>query len=138
MRPQSIVNFERIYILSIILSIVAAFVGWDTMMANPAVQRFGPNFVWITEAVSLIIMLLLLYFIARRASVVAKWIFVILFLLGLIGFLMQLGTLFQTGILGIIQIVQIVLQAIAVYLLFRPDARAWFADGRGGEETVES
>ena len=65
---------------------------------------------------------------ARRASVVAKWVVVVLFGLSVIGLL---GTLISYQVAGalstVLSLVTFALTAWSVWLLFRPDAQRWFA-----------
>jgi drug/metabolite transporter (DMT)-like permease len=132
-RPQSIVNFERCYLGSVALGLIATALNWSHMQSLVAVQQstamvgrwYAPTLI----VVSLIINLLLWYFAARRGSVVAKWIVVVLFAfacLGIVtGFAMHTN---PPGIAGVISVVVFVLEAIAVWLLFKPDAKAWFGE----------
>jgi hypothetical protein len=85
----------------------------------------GSGVVFASIALGIAITLLLWYLVARRASSIAKWIVVLLFLFSL---LTSLGV----GSGGIsaseaVSLVALLLQAAAVYFLFRPDAKAWFA-----------
>lgn len=137
MRPQSIVNFERLYLGALALGIVNTILSWNDTMAQvkqqPNAEILGPDFVYIVTGLSILIPLILWYFIARKASVVAKWILVVLFLLGLAGtFMMISGGTYPKGLSGILGGVTTLLQAGAIWMLFKPDAKAWFADGRGG------
>ena len=134
MRPTSIVNFERCYLSVIGLSILNNILNWQTM--RDAIDTAGSTglpswLVPVTTVASLVITLLLWYFAARRASVVAKWIITVFFVIGVlaIGFTLLRGV-FPGGLVGMIGIVGLVLQAIAVWLLFKPDSNRWFA-GRG-------
>jgi fluoride ion exporter CrcB/FEX len=82
-------------------------------------------------------MLLLVYFISRKGSPVAKWIYVVLGVLGLIGGLSTFSQTLELGTLPVIlTIIQYALLIAALWLLFRPDSKAWFADGRGGPDTT--
>jgi hypothetical protein len=132
MRPQSIVNFERLYLLAIVIGVITGVVTHDKSVADMAKMHINPSAVTWIQVIFTVIGLLLLYFIARRASVVAKWILTVLYLLGLLGFLVAIPKLMEGGTLpAILQVATIALEGVAIYFLFRPDARAWFADGRG-------
>ena len=138
-RPPSIVSFERCYLGALLVGAVNAALNWQRMMAMPAVQQarttFGEWYLPATTALGYAIPLILWYFAARRASVVAKWIVVVLFALGVLGLLVgwAIGTM-APGLGGVLSLVSLVLNAIAVWLLFKPDAQAWFGEtaGRGG------
>jgi len=141
MRPQSIVRFEQLYIVNLILSVASGI--WSYMRLSIALPPDAPRaLVPVTmigaTAMGLIIGLLLLYFIARRGSEVAKWILIILFAIGLIGVIhsgarLHVATTLSAVILGV-ALVQLVLQAVCVWLLFRPDAKAWFKGVRAPED----
>ncbi len=136
-RPTSIVNFERCYLGALALSFVTFAATWSAQRAllerNPATAPLGAGAVMGTAIaillVSAIINLLLWYFTARRGSVVAKWIIVVFFGLGALVLLRSLTNgMFMAGFGGVLQVAVFVLQAVSVYLLFRPDANAWFGD----------
>jgi glucan phosphoethanolaminetransferase (alkaline phosphatase superfamily) len=139
MRPASIVNFERLYLGALALGVANTILSWDQALASIRAQPnsavLGPNFLLITAVAGVLIQLLLWYFIARRASVVAKWIFVVLFVIGLVAFVAGLArTGFPGGVEGILGVLTMLMQVAAVWMLFRPDANAWFSDGRGGPD----
>lgn len=131
MRPQSIILFERLVLLGIVLGIVNTVLIWDQLNAQVAVTGMGPNTVIGIQVVTILLYLLLIYFISRRGSPVAKWIYVVLAGLGLIASLTSIGqTMAMGAISAVLSIVSLVLTAVTIWLLFRPDAKAWFADGR--------
>lgn len=133
MRPKSIVNFERAVLAMVGLGIVNSFVTREqaeTAMADAGMG--GTGMLTGILVVGTLLNLLLLYFISRKASPVAKWIYVVLTALGLVFGLAGIGQVLKGNSLSVIlTIVQYVLAAASLYLLFRPDANAWFNDGRG-------
>ena len=129
MRPASIVNFERLYLAAIAIGLVNTILSWDrsvAMLASQPGMDFGPGFLVGTVVAGLIIQLLLWYFIARRGSSVAKWVLVLLFVLGLI-FVATSPPI--GGIATILGVVTLLLDLAAIWMLFRPDARSWCAGG---------
>ena len=83
------------------------------------------------QIVMILLYLLLIYFISRKGSPVAKWIYVVLCVLGLVFGLVGLPLMMQMGPLPlVIAIVQYALSIVSLWLLFRPDSKAWFAEGR--------
>ena len=130
-RPPSIVLFEKLYLAAIVVGIVNTFVSWsqvNAMLDDPRVQAAGMGNGTLVFAlfVGILIPFLLWYFIARRASNVAKWVLVVLTALGLFGFLSSLANpLAPKGLAMILGAVALVLQLYAAWLLFRPDAKAW-------------
>ena len=130
MRPPSIVMFERLFLASMVLSVLAFIVGYDTLteqLANePGLSELGLGAGFLTGivAVSVAIYLLLWFLIARKASSVAKWILIVLLALSLF----SLPAIFA-GVLDLIAILNIAVYALelaAVVHLFRADAVAWF------------
>ena len=140
-RPASIVMFERCYLGAWVIGLISTAVNWNTMAetanANPAAASLGPSFATnvmiATVAIGTVISLLLWYFTARRASVVTKWIVTVFFVISLLAFLRNLtigGVV--VGATAAFAIVTLVLQGVAVAMLFRPDAKAWFGEKPGG------
>lgn len=138
MRPTSIINFERFYLGALGLGLINNILNWSQATAvlnDPNVQAagLGTGFLVSTMVLGLAIPLLLWYFIAKRASNIAKWILVVLFGFGLIGILMSFSAMMAMGTLPmVLGLVAFALQAYAVYMLFRPDAVAWLNAGGGG------
>lgn len=72
----------------------------------------------------MMIIFVLWYFVAVKASKVAKWILVVFFVLGVLGTVRSLeGT--PMSIL-VFTLGYYLAQGIAVFFLFRPDSIAWF------------
>jgi hypothetical protein len=127
MRPQSIVNFERLLLLLIVLGLVGTVLDWERTVALAARQGLGSGVVVAITVVSVAIYALLLWLIARRRSLVAVWIYVALVVIGLLYLLMNTGELMrQSTPMLLLQAVQCLLSLVSIWLLFRPDSRAWF------------
>ena len=132
MRPTSIVLFERLFLLSLAIALVNGFLQYDALVAqvgnDPALAQlgWGSGAILVVMAISLLIPLLLWYFIARRASNIAKWILVVMTLLGLLFVNLDPGQL--GSLAGIASLAVTILQLVAIVLLFRADARAWLND----------
>lgn len=130
MRPPSILMFERLFLASLVLSVLAFVVGYDAMneqLANePGMAELGLGSGFLTGAVvvSLAIYLLLWFLIARKASTVAKWILVVLLALSLI----SIPAIFAAtlDLIAILNIAVYALELAAAVYLFRADAVAWF------------
>ena len=138
MQPKSIQRFDICYLGSIGLFVVSFFLGYDATLAEMQAQmeaaaqaqggggfQIGGGFLTGVFIVSLSISLLLWYLVSNKANVVAMWILVIFFLLGLLGIPGALRQL--PSIASILGLASIVLQAAAVFFLFKPDSKAWFA-----------
>ena len=135
-RPISIVQFERCYLGALVLGLVNTAVGWNERMQLVQVQQaqgmMGGAFVPVMLGAALFgaaITLLLWYLTARKGYVGAKWVVVVFYVLGLLALLLSVvqGTL-PRGVPGILTVVVWVLNSVATWLLFRPDARRWFGE----------
>ena len=138
MRPKSIVNFERLVLLYLAIGLLYAYLVWDETMSSMQAQGAALNSgtVITIQAITVALYLLLVWFIARKGSPVAKWIYVVLSGLSLALGLVSIQQTISFGTFPlIISIVQYALILITIWLLFRPDAKAWFSDGRGGAES---
>lgn len=135
MRPNSIIQFERFYLGALAVGLVGNALNWeatkDLFQTDPAVGAMGTGFMFISMAVGLAITFLLWFLAARKAVGVAKWIITVLFAFGLISSPFSFGQLSMP--MFALSLIGLALQAAAVYMLFRPDAKKWFA----GEKTVD-
>lgn len=133
MRPKSIIVFEWLYLGSAVLSL--AMSPWtipqaqELLRANPASAQFE-DFAQTMTIVSLLVgvalSLVLWYFIARRASNVAKWIFVAITLLGTLSAInLYVNPAAGMARPGLSTVPMYVLHLAAMYCLFRQDAVAW-------------
>lgn len=140
MRPSSIVNFERIVLLSVLLGIVNTVMIWDRLTAAVAATGMGTGVAIGVQVLTVAIYLVLIWFIARRASNVARWIYIVLCAIGLVFGAMGIGqvaALYGNTVL-VINLVQYVLALVSIWLLFRPDANAWFRGDRPADPGVFS
>jgi hypothetical protein len=147
MRPKSIEMFEKVYLGAIAIGLVNTVISWSQVSAildDPRMQAvgMGSGTLIFGVVVGMLIPLLLWYSIARRASNVAKWIYVVLTALGLFGYLSSLANpLVPKGLITVLGLVTVGLEVYAAWLLFRPDAAAWLeskgADGPGDPTDFE-
>lgn len=132
MRPPSIVNFERVVLLGLALGVLSSFLTWDETVASVSGSGMGTGTVIAIQAVTITLYLILLWFISRKGSPTAKWIYVVLSLLSLAIGLAGFGQIMKSGALQLIlTLAQYALALVSLWLLFRPDAQAYFEDGRG-------
>lgn len=129
-RPHSIELFDRVFFSALALSVLGIVLFFDSNLraleAEPAFAQlgFGAAFLIGITAISAGILLLLWYFISRKASSIAKWLLVALTAIGLPGSISALTT--SSGLQLVLTAAVLILQVLAIVLLFRADARAWF------------
>lgn len=136
-RPKSIVAFERVFWVSVAVGLIGGILGWndvlETYRREPSIAAmgFGNEFLIAMWCISLAFQLLFWYLIARKGSNVMRWIYVVLMGFGIISALATIGNPAMPG--GISQITSLAstaLTAVAIFLLFRPDASDWFTKKR--------
>ncbi len=137
MRPKSIILFERLYLASLVIMVINFFWSFDGMVAqiqrDPAMGQlgWGASAMMAIFAASMAISLLLWFFAAHRRSVIAKWILVIFAVIGVFSLSRTFAAL--SGPHLIAPLLVTALQVAATVLLFRADAKPWFA-GNGPDE----
>ena len=146
-RPASIVLFEKLYIAVIVIGVIGVALSWSSLsaMANnqPGISESVGSGILVGALVfGFLIPLLLVYFIARRASSMAKWIFVVLTAFGVYSFISTVSDpAVPKGILFGINVVSLLVTLYCAWLLFKPDAKAWLeshgADGPGDPTTFD-
>jgi FtsH-binding integral membrane protein len=141
MRPKSIQRFDLFYLGALALGLVSTAIGWNAtmerMQADAATAAVATPVMLGSVIIGFGISLLLWFFTSRMRSAVAKWIVVIFFVLGVLSLVFtMLNGASPGGIPGILSIVSTVLQAAAVYMLFQPDAVAWFKGEPTGDPTT--
>jgi len=147
MKPESIRRFDLFYLGSIALSLVGYLVSYDKIVAQmeaktaAAGMQLGSGTVMVTIVLGTALNLLLWFLVSRKALSVGKWIIVLLFVVGLgsaVGLVGSPGLFSGTWtLLKTISALTLLLEAAAVYYLFRPDAQTWFA-GKGSNDTAEN
>jgi hypothetical protein len=131
MKPESIRKFDLFYLSSIGLSIVGFFMGYDALVAQVGSEgaargvSFGPGVAIGAFAFGLAISLLLWWLTSAKRMSLAKWIIVVFFVLGLFGLPSALAN--GLNLMKAVNLLNVVAQAIAIWYLFQPDAKAWFS-----------
>lgn len=135
-KPPSIARFEQFYWASVVIGLINAAMHWDVAQAALATNPLLANATWFLPAaqiVGLAISALIWFFIARRPSVVAKWIQVVIAafaVFGLLSTIYLVGTGRATiGTQVVLGLLSNILYIAAAVMLFKPDAKAWFGEG---------
>jgi hypothetical protein len=121
-KPKSIVAAKNILYATIFLGIVNVVINEMTPGLGNASTVEGVAIAGIT--------LVIIFILTKQIGMGRKWartVFLILFILGIIIFPFVLGPIFTISLLlGILEIFQAILQAIALLFLFSKDSREWF------------
>ena len=137
MRPKSIHLFERLYLASIALTLIATVLGWDALVRGatiPGAEGGAAAVAGIAIGVVVLVQLIVWYFVSRRGSGIAKWAAVVFFLLNLWG----VGTTAQLAMNGslpsVLTLAARIVELSAIVMLFRADANRWFTEDDGEDQ----
>jgi len=121
-RPKSVILGERLSFLAMLLLLVLAVLGW-----NDTVAQAGVAIAVIANGLLIGLFLLATLLVTRMASRGGLVFLAILTVLNLLGFLYQVseGALAQ-GLFGVLTSVQAAASLVAVVMLMRPNAMAWY------------
>lgn len=133
MRPTSIRAFEGLSLLAVAIGALTTWLGWDALVASVRSKVLGAGLepaLAVLSAIYIVFLILLILLTARRGSAVAKWLFVAIIAAELVFTVPKLGAMAGTGVIGWAEILQLLIQLVAVALLFTGPSRAWFAGWR--------
>ena len=139
MRPGSIVRYERLYLASFVPGLAGAALEWreDTASAHISRVLVGPgSFQPFVLALVIVAAVTLWYFTARRPSLAAKWVVMLIAVFSLWRLADRTLTVMRDGASAalVLGIAASLLYVAATLFLFRPDARAWFGEANDGDD----
>ena len=130
MRPQSLVYFDWLYWLALVLSAIG-------IALQPADPELSVAFATSLYVTIFAVALFFWYAIALRASNVMRWIYSVLSGLSLVGTLLLISTSKNLdGVQLSLDALVSVIDAISIFMLFTPKANDWFAS-RGNKGVVD-
>jgi predicted membrane channel-forming protein YqfA (hemolysin III family) len=120
--PSNVARFEQLMYLSLGIGIIVSVLEFSYFQSQANV-----GFILFIQAFVLALFVLFIWLIARRRANWARWTFLVIFLLGLIPYVPNAIELLQRNpVSGGLNLVQLVLQAVALYLVFTGNAANWF------------
>lgn len=120
--PQNVARFEILMYLSIVMTVLIGVL--DFSRFAPIV---GPRFIVGTVVATVAVTALIVWLIARRRQNWARWLLLVLFVIGIPGYAMAFFELAQDAIVTTaMSFMRVILQAAALYYVFTGDARDWF------------
>ncbi|MDR6116466.1 MULTISPECIES: hypothetical protein [unclassified Sphingomonas] len=122
MRPKSVILGERLSLLAILLLVVLAGLGW-----NDTVAQAGVGIAIFANVLLIGLFLLATLWTTRLASRIGLGLLIVMTVLNLLGFLYQVsvGALAE-GVFGVLTAVQAAASLVAVVMMLRPNALAWY------------
>ena len=131
--PQSIKNFERIFLLSIVIGLIGTIIN--------ITQGIAIN-ITIQSIVIFIITAALVLLTSRKKSNITKWILTILTVVGIIfvvvGFFAIDAFFSGAGYIRYLSLAQAIVQAVALYFLFTSDSRNYLQNKNNKKETTNN
>ncbi len=122
MRPKSVILGERLSLLAIVLLLVLAVLGWGDTVAQA-----GVGVALFANGLLVGLFLLATLLTTRMASRFGLGLLVVMTVLNLAGFLYQISVgAVAEGLFGILTAVQAAASLVAVVMLMRPNALAWY------------
>ncbi|MDI1287946.1 MAG: hypothetical protein PSV46_26445 [Reyranella sp.] len=121
--PSTILRFESLFLASIVAGVMVAI-----LMYGEVIKAWGGHY----QAVVVTVVLfggawMLMLLTSRRRSNLARWLLVIGSTVAIVPYLAHVVLLLQEQWAAYLSFVQAGLQFAALYCLFMPDSRAWFA-----------
>ena len=121
MRPKTILAFEALFLASLAVGAVQSFAGWDSLATRGSAGEMLTLLALTFGTLSGLALL-----VSRGRSRAAKWVLVLLCLVGLPLFVRSWNSGSVVG-LDWLALVQAGMQVAALALLFTREARAWLA-----------
>ena len=120
-RPRSIVYFERLFLFTILIGVVQAIAGWHELSRRGSTAEMLTMLLLSLGTLTGVALL-----VSRGRSPQAKWVLLVLLVVGVPMFLNSLerGTIVGWGGLALLQAA---LQIASVSLLFTRSARRWLS-----------
>ena len=124
--PKSIKLFEQLSLSALALGVIQSALFYNAAgITGMAVYSIA-----IFQLIIMITLGALIFLTSRKKSVICKWILVVFFVIGIVAFIPELAIMLEQGVMGLIGSAQALLQAVATYLLFNSDSKAWFDSGK--------
>lgn len=132
-KPESIRIFDRLFWASTLIGVLNFLFNLketsEKFATNPefAAAGFGIGFIVTTFVGSMMLNILIWYFISARASKIAKWILVVFFIVGLFSVIRNFNNpLALHGLAFGVLVILTIMQGVGIYMLFRRDSLDWF------------
>ena len=132
MRPESIRKFDLFYLAAIAIGIASSLLnfeqvvaGMEQQLAASGLNMDATGMVIGSNALGIGVSLILWFFASRMRQGWVKWVLLLLLMIqaASIPGALTMGV----GTLSITMLIVVLLKAIAIWFLFRPDAKEWFA-----------
>ena len=120
--PKNVSRFEKLWYTSLGIGILVSALEYQYMasLADTGLILF-------TQLIVIVFMVLFIWLVARRRKGWARWVLLIMFIIGLPLYFPQLSGMFERNIFaGLLSGFQVFLQIIGLYFIFTGDSAAWY------------
>jgi hypothetical protein len=124
--PSNVRNFFWLNVLSLALGVVVAILTWSKNIAITTAMGQGAGYLIGIQVGVMALLFLLLWLIAFKRQNWARWIWLVMFVLGMPGYIVVFKNLMGISLAGAISLMQLGLQIVALYSIFTGNAPAWF------------
>ncbi|MET4897430.1 hypothetical protein RN629_09725 [Sphingomonadaceae bacterium jetA1] len=122
MRPKSVILGERLSLFAIILLVVLGALGWADTVAQA-----GVGIALFANGLLIALFLVSTLLVTRLGSRIGLGLLIVMTALNLIGFLYQVSVgAVAEGLFGVLTAVQAAASLVALVMLLRPNALAWY------------
>ena len=116
-KPNHIKYFERAWLISLAIGVVISALSSQGMGITAALM----------QTIVFVILLINILLISRKRSNIAKWVLIVMFVLGLPMYVPLLSILLSAGFVGVLSLLQLTVQLVGFYFLFTHQSRQWFS-----------
>lgn len=116
-KPNHIKYFERAWLISLAIGVVISALSSQGMGITAALM----------QTIVFVILLINILLISRKRSNIAKWVLIVMFVLGVPMYVPLLSILLSAGFVGVLSLLQLTVQLVGVYFLFTHQSRQWFS-----------
>ena len=127
-RPSNVVRFEQLMYLSLGIGAVQSILQWGSLVDSAHAAGRGIGFILFIQAFVFAMEVLFIWLIARRRKNWARWVWLIIFILGIPFAPPVLGRILRSSgpVVATLMCAQNLAQIVALYLVFTGSAREWF------------
>ena len=141
MKPASIKKFDLLYLGSLAIGPIGLAINYDTILAQTdakmtaaGVEPMGAGMLIGAMAIGIVVGLALWFLVSVARVELIKWVLAAFAAYGVIAFILGRAMDAGGGLNFVFGLVSLLMSIAAVYFLFRPDAKAWFAQKREGPD----
>lgn len=142
-KPDSMKKFDMLFWASTVVSVIGLVIGWSSMQELMAAEMAEVDGALGDGAMQGIVLISFIIGIGINVAIWAlislmriefvKWIYIALIAYGLVTMVAGYEDMGGFGMVHIPGVIATILSLLSVWMLFKPDAKEWFAAKKGAE-----